>query len=52
MKKDYVTGDLVTMVILRRKLENNQKLSHDDRIALFMIFKHYAMVLKDVYEIW
>lgn len=51
MKKDYVTGDLVTMVILRRKLESNQKLSQDDKIVLYMIFKHYAMVLKDVYEI-
>lgn len=52
MKRDYVTGDLVTMVILRRKLESNQKLSQDDKIALYMIFKHYAIVLKDVYQIW
>lgn len=51
MKKDYVTGDLVTMVILRRKLESKEKLTNEDRLALMMIFKHYAMVLKDVYEI-
>ena len=51
MLKDYMTGDLITMVIIRRKLESKEKLSEEDRLALTMIFKHYAMLLKEVYDV-
>ena len=48
--KEMIYTDLICMNLIKRKLNNHYQLNFNDELLIKIIFKDYALLMKEVYK--